>query len=148
LLKKRIVHAAVLLPIDLRHEHYENTLPDSLDRLPYGSFVATEAPVIIRERIGTTNGSKLFTRVSRVPSEPSDIVIRSEIHAFCSQAVGLFVRLLDQRIEGYCGAQWAALFQHKFERVVTDGDPQYSGSQVGFIEQAMTTIWPIASASS
>ena len=29
------------------------------------------------------------------------------------------------------------LMDKKFERVVTDADPEYSGSQVTFIEQAM-----------
>lgn len=29
------------------------------------------------------------------------------------------------------------LFEQKFERGVTDADPQYTGSQVAFIEQAM-----------
>jgi hypothetical protein len=29
------------------------------------------------------------------------------------------------------------LLEHKFERVVTDADAQYTGSQVTFIEQAM-----------
>jgi len=68
-------------------------------------------------------------------------VIRSEIHAFCSQAVGfLFVRVAGiSALKVTVERNGRALFQHKFERVVTDGDPQYSGSQVGFIEQAMTT---------
>src|SRR5207245_3626388 len=43
-------------------------------------FWTTEAPVIIRDRIVTElTTSKLFTRVSQAPSEPGDIVIRSEI---------------------------------------------------------------------
>jgi len=135
-------NAAVLLPIDLRQEHYEEHVAGSRwTGCRTDPFWTTEAPVIIRDRIVTElTTSKLFTRVSQAPSEPSDIVIRSEIHAFCSQAVGfLIVRVAGiSALKITVERNGRTLFQHKFERVVTDADPQYSGSQVGFIEQAMT----------
>jgi hypothetical protein len=139
--KTRPYNAVVLLPIDLRQEHYEEHVAGSRwTGCRTDPFWTTEAPVIIRDRIVTElTASKLFTRVSQAPSEPSDIVIRSEIHAFCSQAVGFLIL----RVAGISALKITVerngrvLFQHKFERVVTDADPQYSGSQVGFIEQAM-----------
>jgi hypothetical protein len=132
----------VLLPIDLRQEHYDEHVAGSRwTGCRTDPFWATEAPVIIRDRIVTElSESKLFVNVSQVSSDPSDIVIRSEIHAFCSQVVGF----LFSRVAGISALRITVerngrtLLQHKFERVVTDADPQYTGSQVGFIEQAMT----------
>ncbi len=135
-------NAAVLLPIDLRREHYEEHVAGTRwTGCRTDPFWTTEAPVIIRDRIVTElTASKLFARVSQVTSEPSDIVIRSEIHAFCSQAVGfIFLRVAGiSALKITVERNGRALFQHKFERVVTDADPQYSGSQVGSIEQVMT----------
>jgi hypothetical protein len=135
-------NAAVLLPIDFRQEHYEEHVAGTRwTGCRTDPFWATEAPTTIRDRIATElTESKLFARVSQAEAAPSDIVIRTEIHAFCSQAFGFLI----VRVAGISALKITVerngrpLFQHKFERVVTDADPQYSGSQVTFIEQAMT----------
>ncbi len=69
----------------------------------------------------------------------SDVIMKTEIHAFCSQAVG-FIYL---RVAGISALRITleqngkVLLDRKFEKVVTDADKEYTGSQVTFIEQAM-----------
>lgn len=135
-------NAVVLLPIDLRREHYDEHVAGSRwTGCRTDPFWENEAPAIIRDRIATELiDSKLFARVLQADAAPGDIVIRTEMHAFCSQAFGFLII----RVAGISALKIAVerngrtLFQHKFERVVTDADPQYSGSQFTFIEQAMT----------
>jgi hypothetical protein len=126
----------------MRSEHYEEHVAGTRwTGCRTDPFWKNEAPAIIRDRITTElSESKLFARVLQAEAAPSDIVIRTEMHAFCSQAFGFLII----RVAGITALKIAverngrALFQHKFERVVTDADPQYTGSQIGFIEQAMT----------
>jgi hypothetical protein len=65
--------------------------------------------------------------------------MKTEIHAFCSQTVGFFIA----RVAGISSLHvileqdGKVLLDRKFEKVVTDADKEYTGSQVGFIEQAM-----------
>jgi hypothetical protein len=68
-------------------------------------------------------------------------VLKSEIHAFCSQAVGfLFVRIAGiAAVKFSLERDGKLLWEQKIERVVTDADPDYTGTQVGFVEQAMRT---------
>ena len=134
-------NAAVLLPIDVRPEHYEEKVAGTRwTGCRTDPFWTTDASKIIWERMGSElTGSKLFARVSRRATGPEDIVIRSEIHAFCSQAVGfLYLRVAGiSALKITVERNGRTLLQEKFERVVTDADPQYTGSQIGFIEQAM-----------
>ncbi|MBI1816196.1 MAG: hypothetical protein HYR72_14560 [Deltaproteobacteria bacterium] len=66
-------------------------------------------------------------------------MVRSEIDAFCSQAVGF----LFSRVAGITALKITVerdgrpLFERKFERVITDADAEYSGSRATFIERAM-----------
>jgi hypothetical protein len=70
------------------------------------------------------------------------LILKTQIHAFCSQAVGfLFMRIagisaFDFTLEHNGKVIW----QRKIEHVVTDADSEYTGSQVTFIEQGMTTL--------
>jgi len=95
---------------------------------------------LIRDRLaGQLAASGMFARVHTGDPEEGDLVLNSEVYAFCSQAVGfLFIRvagITSLRVTVARGDQ--TLFDDKIERVVTDADPQYTGSQVTFIEQAM-----------
>jgi len=66
-------------------------------------------------------------------------MLKSEIHAFCSQAKGVLL----VRDAGIAAVRFSlerdgkVVWERKIEHVVTDADPEYSGSQVTFVEQAM-----------
>ena len=65
--------------------------------------------------------------------------MKTDIHAFCSQVVGF----LYDRVAGIGSLQITVerdgkiLMDKRFEKVVTDADKEYTGSQATFIEQAM-----------
>jgi hypothetical protein len=132
---------SVAMPIDRRADHYgERVAGTRWTGCRTDPFWETDATALVRERlVAALADAKLFDRVSSKPPVQGDLVLRSELDAFCSQAVGfLFMRVvgitaLKIAVERD-GQVW---FEHKFERVVTDADPQYTGSQAGFIEQAM-----------
>lgn len=132
---------AVTMPIDRRPEHYgEPVAGTRWTGCRTDPFWASDAPSVIRDRLVTELAqSKLFAHVSDEPPAAGEVVLRSEIDAFCSQAVGFLIL----RVAGISGLKITLerdgqpLFEHTFERVVTDADPQYTGSQATFIEQAM-----------
>ena len=134
-------NVSVAMPIDQRAEHYDDRVAGtSWTGCKTDPFWTSDASSIVRDRLVTAlTDSKLFSHVSAAPAAPGDLVLHSDLDAFCSQAVGfLFIRVagitaLNLTIE----RDGQILFQQKFERVVTDADPQYTGSQVAFIEQAM-----------
>jgi hypothetical protein len=86
--------------------------------------------------------SRLFLPASYPTAQSNKLILKTQIHAFCSQAVGfLFMRIagisaFDFTLEHNGKVIW----QRKIEHVVTDADPDYTGSQVTFIEQGMTTL--------
>jgi ABC-type uncharacterized transport system auxiliary subunit len=134
-------NVAVAPPTDLRADHYgERVAGTRWTGCQTDALWGDQAPSIIQSRLATElSASKLFADAR--PGEPSagDLVIRSEIHAFCSQVVGF----IYNRVAGITALNIVlerdgkVLFKQKFERVVTDADPQYTGSQVTFLEQAM-----------
>ena len=132
---------AVVLPVDRRPEHYGDRVAKTRWRgCRTDPFWASDAPAVVRDRMVTElAASKLFARVSDATPSAGDMVLRTEIHAFCSQAVGFLllrvagISAVDVTVE----RDGVVLFQRKLERVVTDADPAYTGSQVAFIEQAM-----------
>jgi len=65
--------------------------------------------------------------------------MKTEIRAFCSQARGFFwVRVAGiSSLRVILEQNGKVLLDRKFEKVVTDADKEYTGSQVSFIEQAM-----------
>lgn len=76
---------------------------------------------------------------SGVDDEPKDLVLETEIRTFGSQARG-FIWL---RVAGLSSFHFVlkrgdeVLLDKVYEKVVTDGDPEYTGRSVGFIEQVM-----------
>ena len=131
----------VLQPIDLRPEHYgERVAGTRWTGCTTDASLGRDVVPLIRDRVAKeVAGSKLFAGVGQEGPSDADLMLRTEIHAFCSQAVGfIYLRVagivaLNVTIE----QRGRVLFKEKLERVVTDADPQYTGSQVSFIEQAM-----------
>lgn len=132
----------VSTPIDQRPQHYGEYVAGtkwkgcSTDTSPFWN----NGPEIIRQRmIKELETSNLFSNVSLVSTNPQDVIMKTEIHAFCSQVRGFFYG----RVAGISSLQvileqnGKVLLARKFEKVVTDADKEYTGSQVGFIEQAM-----------
>jgi len=132
---------AVAMPDDRRSEHYDETVAGTRWKgCRTDPFWLSNARSIIRDRlVAGLVESKVFAHVSDGEPTAGDVVLRTEIHAFCSQAVGFLIL----RVAGISALKITAerdgqvLFEHKFERVVTDADPQYTGWQATFIEQAM-----------
>jgi len=100
----------------------------------------TSAAEIIEQRLVTElQASNLFSKVSTASTDPQDIIMKTEIRAFCSQARGFFwVRVAGiSSLRVILEQNGKVLLDRKFEKVVTDADKEYTGSQVSFIEQAM-----------
>jgi hypothetical protein len=131
----------VLPPVDLRPDHYGERIAGTRWTACSTDAAAGEnVSAIIQERLAKeVASSKLFDSVSQDEPVDGHLTLRSEVHAFCSQVVGF----LYLRVAGIVALNIVVerggrvLFKEKLERVVTDADPQYTGSQVAFIEQAM-----------
>jgi hypothetical protein len=74
--------------------------------------------------------------------DASALVLDTEIRALCAQAIG-FVWL---RVAGITALHFTlrdgdrVLYERTIEKVVTDADEEYTGSQATFIEQAMKVL--------
>lgn len=131
----------VLLPVDLRSDHYgERVAGTRWTACTTDASLGTDVVPVVRDRVvKEIAASKLFAAVSQEGPGDADLTLRTEIHAFCSQVVGFIygraagIVALNFTVE----QRGRTFFKEKLERVVTDADPQYTGSQVSFIEQAM-----------
>ncbi len=128
-------------PIDERAKHYgERVAGTKWKGCSTDPFWNTSAPQIIEERLITElQASNLFSKASRVSTNQQDVIMKTEIHAFCSQTRGFFwVRVVGiSSLRVILEQNGKVLLDHKFEKVVTDADKEYTGSQVSFVEQAM-----------
>lgn len=81
----------------------------------------------------------MFTHVSRNPPRIGEMIIRTEIRAFCSQAVGFLILTVAgiSSIHLVVEQNGQRLLERTFEQVVTDDDPRYTGLQIATIEKAM-----------
>jgi hypothetical protein len=130
-------------PVDLRSAHYgESVAGSNWDGCRTDALWLDSASSILRERLNQeVASSNLFQRERSTLPNDGGTVLKSEIHAFCSQAIGV----LFHRIAGIVSIKFTlerggkVFWDRKIERVVTDADPEYTGSQIGFIEQAMRT---------
>lgn len=133
----------VAAPVDQRPEHYgEAVAGTKWDGCRTDALWRDTASGILRERLTQEIASaNLFRHAPTGLPAASGFVLKSEIHAFCSQAVGAFF----VRIAGITAIRFTlekdgkVVWERKVERVVTDADPEYTGGQVGFIEHAMRT---------
>ena len=131
--------ALVLPPTDGRAAHYGQRIAGTrwtgcrTDALRPGA-----APRIIGDRLVAELQASGVLRPSATASAEA-LAVRVDVVAFCSQAVGfMFIRVagivaLDILIE----RGGTVLASKRFERVVTDADPEYTGRQVTSVEQAM-----------
>jgi len=132
----------VELPADDRAQHYGEKVGGtkwkgcSTDAL----WDRDAAARLIQERlVQEFSASGLFAEFTTNEARAGDMVLRTDIHAFCSQVVGF----IYGRVAGICSLQISlerdgkVLVNQTFEKVVTDADSEYSGSQTDFIEQAM-----------
>lgn len=132
----------IAVPVDKRPNYYGVKVAESTwEGCKTDSFFGDQARYVIRDRVAKELAeSKLFENISDA-LEPKDheLVLHTEIHAFCSQAKGFLI----VRVAGIVALEFTLmkdnqiLYTKKIEKVVTDADPEYSGSQVSFIEQAM-----------
>jgi hypothetical protein len=141
----RAVHPArepvTLAPaIDSRRAHYgERVAGTGWRACSTDSFGESGARVVEDRLAAELERSGVFTEIRRARPPAEGLVLRTDVRAFCAQAVGFFwVRVagltaLDVSLVRGDRVVWTK----RLERVVTDGDPEYSGSQVGTIEQAM-----------
>jgi ABC-type uncharacterized transport system auxiliary subunit len=132
---------APLPPTDERSKHYgEDIAGTGWTACSTDPFWTSDVSHLLQERlVNEYRSSRLFSRVVTTPTGPDDVVMKTEIEAFCAKSVG-FVFL---RVAGIASLRVTleqngkVLLERKFQRVVTDGDNEYTGSSIGTIEQAM-----------
>jgi|SRR5665213_918574 len=129
------------VPSDHRAQHYgEHVAGTRWTGCATDALWSKDAAQLIQERlVQEFSSSGLFAEVTTNQARPGDIVLKIDINAFCSQVIGF----LYDRVAGISSLQISMerngniLMDKKFEKVVTDADSEYTGSQVTFIEQAM-----------
>jgi ABC-type uncharacterized transport system auxiliary subunit len=128
-------------PVDQRAQHYEERVAGTKwTGCSTDPFWGSDASQIIQQRlVKEFQASGLFSGISTAPTGPDDIIMKTEIHAFCSQTVGFLIA----RVAGISSLRvtleqnGGVLLDRTFDKVITDADKEYTGSQVTFIEQAM-----------
>jgi hypothetical protein len=131
----------VLSPTDNRPQHYgEHVAGTKWTGCSTDALWSKDASTLIQERIAAElTSSGLFPEVKTISTGPNDLIMKTDIHAFCSQAVGVLII----RVAGIISLtvtveqNGKAILEQKFEKGVTDADKEYTGSQVTTIEQAM-----------
>jgi hypothetical protein len=129
------------LPSDDRAQYYGQPVAGTKWKgCSTDGLLGKNASLLIQKRLVEEFASSgLFEEVATNQAEPGDFVLKTDIHAFCSQVTGFLI----DRVAGISSLQISmqcnsnVLMNQKFERVVTDADPEYTGSQVTMIEQAM-----------
>lgn len=140
----RTAKIAVLIPMDLRKEHYGEKVAGTKWKACKTDALRGDAALgIIQDRVALEmHRSGLYRNVQTVGETTPPLILKTEIDAFCSQARG-FVLIPWMRIAGITSLRFTlvdsgkVIFDEKIERVVTDADKEYTGSGVGTIEQAM-----------
>jgi hypothetical protein len=135
----RVVY--IELPIDSREGHYgEPVAATRWKGCRTDAFWGDAATRIIRdELIREIDESGLFSRVVTSPPQSGYLTLRTNIRAFCSQAIGFFF----VRVAGITSLEFtllegnAPLLDERLDRVITDADDEYTGSSIGFIKQVM-----------
>jgi hypothetical protein len=142
--RPRTAKIAVLIPTDLRKEHYGEKVAGTKWKACKTDALQGDAALgIIQDRVALEmHRSGLYRNVQTVGETTPSLVLKTEIDAFCSQAWG-FVLIPWMRIAGITSLRFTlvdsgkVVFDERIERVVTDADKEYTGAGVGTIEQAM-----------
>jgi hypothetical protein len=131
----------VSTPVDQRSQHYgERVAGTKWKACSTDPFLGSDVSQIIQQRLlKELQASNLFAKVSATPTGSEGVIMKTEIHAFCSQSVGfMIVRIAGiSSLRATLEQNGKVLLDRKFEKVVTDADKEYTGSQVAFLEQAM-----------
>jgi hypothetical protein len=129
----------VALPTDARSDHYGQRVAGTRWKACRTDPVWSDVPTLVSGELERElRDSRVFTEVV-ADSQPSELVLDTEIRAFCAQAWG-FVYI---RIAGVVALHVTlrdgdrVLFERTIEDVVTDADERYTGPQVDTIERAM-----------
>jgi len=138
----------VSTPVDQRSQHYgERVAGTKWKGCSTDPFLGSDVSQIIQQRLlKELQASNLFSKVSTTPTSSEDVIMKTEIHAFCSQSVGFMI----VRVAGISSLRVTleqngkVLLDRKFEKVVTDADKEYTGSQVTFLEQAMKVTMAVS----
>jgi hypothetical protein len=132
----------VSLPTDDRPAHYgERVAGTSWEACSTDPMGSAAPAAIAGELERELRDSQIFREVVAAP-DGSALVLDTEIRAFCSQAIGF----LYLRVAGITSLRFTLrdgeriLLERTIERVVTDVDDEYTGSQVSTIEQAMKIL--------
>jgi hypothetical protein len=131
----------VAMPSDFRPQHYGQLIADTKWKaVSTDATLGSDTTKLIQQRmVEALQASGLFARVTTKTNGPNDVILKIEVDAFCSQVRGFLI----DRVAGITSLQVTleqngrVLSHHQFEAVVTDADPEYTGSQVTMIEQAM-----------
>src|ERR1041384_6334638 len=93
----------VLTPVDRRSEHYGQPIAGTRWKgCSTDPFWGDDAAALIQKRlVSELEASGLFSSVATASTRQDDVVVRTDIHAFCSQAVGFLI----VRVAGTRGAQ-------------------------------------------
>jgi hypothetical protein len=125
------------LPIDSRAEFAASTVAGTdWTGCKLDSIWGTSAPSVIRERLVTELAdSRLFQQVSlaAAPGHASDYRLKIDLHAFCGDLRKKFIITRGAGIVDIVFTlerNGQPVWQRRFEKVMTDDDPEYSGSQI------------------
>lgn len=129
------------IPVDSREGHYGEPVAGTRWKgCRTDAFWGDAATRIIRDELVREIGeSGLFSQVVTSPPPSGHLTLRTNIRAFCSQAIGfLFIRVAGiTSLEFTLLEDHVSLFDQRLDRVVTDADDEYTGASVGFIKQVM-----------
>jgi hypothetical protein len=131
----------VTMPVDHRGEHHgEKIAGTKWKACSTDAIIDSQVPYFFQQRlVQELQSSGIFAKVVTQPTGPDDIVMNTEIDAFCSQAIGvIYLRVAGMSsLHVVLKCNGKTFMDEKFEKVVTDADPEYTGSQLAFIQQAM-----------
>lgn len=132
----------IATPTDTRSAHYEERVAGTrwtgCDTDP---FHGEGTQVVAREIERELRETRLFRAIA-APDDPDALVLDTEIRTLCARAYGF----LWIRVAGITSLHFTlrdgdrAVYDRTIEKVVTDADDEYTGSQVTFIEQAMKVL--------
>ena len=133
----------VALPTDARRAHLgEKVAGTRWQGCDTDPFWGGSAPRTLRADLERElRDSRIFERVAE-EDDPAALVLDTEIRALCAQARGFLLI----RVAGITSLHFTlrdgerVLYESTIEKVVTDADEEYSGSQASFIEQAMKVL--------
>jgi hypothetical protein len=132
---------AVAMPVDHRSLHHgEKIAGTKWKACSTDAIIDSKVPSFIQQRlVEELKSSGIFAKVVTQSDGADDIVMNTEVDAFCSQAIGvIYLRVAGMsRLHITLGRNGKIFMNEKFEKVVTDADPEYTGSQLAFIQQAM-----------